>query len=69
MLDTVRGRIWARIRYQHIQTNCSNCAHSKDWSETGVGKCTVLSGLLFDIFKFGICKLHSAFNGGNVHKG
>lgn len=68
VLDTVRNKIWARIKYQCGTVNCSTCKHSSNWSDTGIGKCNVLVALLFDIFKHGICKYHSDFNGGNLRR-
>ena len=67
MLDTVRNKIWARLRYQCKSTNCGNCTHSGEWADN-LGKCGVLVGLAFDVIRDGICKLHSAFNGGNIKR-
>jgi hypothetical protein len=70
MLDTVRNRIWAKLHYQCSTTNCSTCKHSSGWSDDNdKGKCNALSGLIFNVLRHGICKLHSAFNGGNIHYG
>lgn len=67
MLDTVRNKVWLKVRYQCSTTNCSNCKHSSNWSnDSDRGDCSVLVGLVFNVLRHGICRLHSAFNGGNV---
>jgi hypothetical protein len=69
MLDSIRNKIWHRVKYVITPLNCQNCAHAnKDaWIEDdNKGICTYLVGLPFMILKEGICKYHSAFNGSNI---
>jgi len=68
-LDTLNNRIRTKLRYQLQPTHCGNCKHSKDWDDADFGKCSVLAGIIFTVMHKGICKLHSAFNGGNIHYG
>jgi hypothetical protein len=69
MLDSVRNKVWHRLRYTIAPLSCFNCAHAdkKSWvDDDNKGICTYLVGLPFVIFKYGICKFHSAFNGSNI---
>jgi len=60
-------KLWELVRYSPISRNCSNCAHTcnDDWDD-GSNECNVISGVKFPISMFGICKLHSFFNHGNI---
>jgi hypothetical protein len=62
-MNLVIDKIREKIRYQGKSTNCGNCLNaSKEWN-MNMGKCKVVPGISFTIFKEGVCKLHSSFNG------
>ena len=54
-----------RVNYTTDQLNCGNCLYStNDWVGDN-GKCTVFGGVIFDIIRTGICRLHSKFGHGS----
>jgi len=61
------GRYWSWVNYSISPLSCDNCSYSlpNEWVND-VGKCGVVTGSTFSILRKGICRLHSAFGGGNV---
>lgn len=67
--DLVQSELRKAMRYQCSTTNCSTCSHSGGWNESNdKGVCNAVAGFLVNILRYGICKLHSAFNGGNLKR-
>lgn len=63
------SKIWRIINFNVGTTNCFNCDHSnKDSWDDDKGICDLISGLPFAINKFGICRFHSGFGGGNIKR-
>ena len=67
---SVTTKMWRRVSYCPGTTNCGNCTHaSKNVSWPGDnGWCTVLAMLPFKVLRYGICKYHSNFGGGNIER-
>jgi hypothetical protein len=62
-------QFWQRIRYSPSTTNCGNCSHADKHQWVGDnGVCNLFAALSFKVLRHGICKLHSAFNGGNIKR-
>jgi hypothetical protein len=69
MLDSIRNKIWHRLRYTTKPLSCYNCAHSdkRAWVDSEyTGICDYLAKLPFIVFKYGICKYHSHFNNDHI---
>ncbi len=65
--EDLTKRFWRKIKYSTNATNCGNCRHADKAQWVGDdGVCNLFAALSFKVLRQGICKLHSAFNGGNI---